>query len=221
MQCLCRLRRNELWSAWVDLEKFLHAKHIPVLTKAALMHVQFETIHPFLDGNGRVGRLLITLLLCVEEILSEPLLYLSLYFKMHRQEYYDLLQSVRAEGTWEEWFRFFLSGVRETAEQAVTTARSILKLFEEDRKQLQKLGKAANSALRVHQALQKGPLLSIPKTMQMTGITYPTAAAALSKLQHLGIVREFTGKERNRLFVYDKYVNILSEGTEPLKKEAL
>jgi Fic family protein len=200
-----------------ELEKYLHAEHVPVLTKAALAHVQFETIHPFLDGNGRLGRLLITFLLCAEGALQEPMLYLSLYFKTHRQEYYDLLQKVRTEGAWEEWLRFFLTGILETAEQSVSTARTILKLFEHDRKKLETLGKSANSALRIHEMLQKSPILSIPKAVEKTNMSYPTAAAALAKLQSLGFVKETTGKERNRLFVYSKYLKILSEGTEPIK----
>lgn len=200
-----------------ELEKFLHAEHVPALTKAALAHVQFETIHPFLDGNGRLGRLLVTFLLCAEGALQEPMLYLSLYFKTHRQTYYDLLQKVRTEGAWEEWLRFFLTGILETAEQSVSTARSILKLFEHDRKKLETLGKAANSAMRIHEMLQKSPILSIPKAVEKTNMSYPTAAAALAKLQSLGFVKETTGRERNRLFVYSKYLKILSEGTEPIK----
>jgi Fic family protein len=202
-----------------DFEKFLYKEHIPVLTKAALAHVQFESIHPFLDGNGRLGRLLITLLLCVNDVLKEPLLYLSLFFKSHRQEYYDLLQRVRIEGDWEEWLRFFLTGVRDTAAQAVLTARTILQLFESDRQQIEGLRRAAGSVLRIHQHLQKSPLTSIPKAVEATKISYPTVAASVKHLQKLGIVRELTGRERNRLFVYDKYVNILSEGTEPIREE--
>ncbi|GAB4487268.1 MAG: Fic family protein [Thermodesulfovibrionales bacterium] len=200
-----------------ELEKFLHQERIPVLTKAALAHVQFETIHPFLDGNGRLGRLLITFLLCAEGALREPLLYLSLYFKTHRQEYYEFLQRVRTEGDWEGWLRFFLTGVRETADQAVATARTILKLFEEDRRRIEKLGRSAGSPIRIHQVLQRNPLISISKAAQLTGMSYPTVAAALGKLQKLGIVKEFTGKERHRRYLYQKYVSILGEGAEPIK----
>lgn len=201
------------------LEIFLYEEHIPVLTKAALAHVQFETIHPFLDGNGRLGRLLITFLLCAAGVLKEPLLYLSLYFKTHRQEYYYLLQRVRTEGDWEEWLRFFLTGIRETSEQAVNTARFILQLFEDDRKRIEGLGRKASSALRIHQLLQKHPITSVPKAAELTNMSYPTVSAALKHLQMLELVREFTGRERNRIFVYDKYMNVLSEGTEPLKEE--
>jgi len=202
------------------LENYLHQEDVPTLIKAALAHVQFETIHPFLDGNGRLGRLLITFLLCASGVLKEPLLYLSLYFKTHREAYYDLLQRVRTEGVWEEWVSFFLQGVLETSEQAVTAARSILTLFEADRIKIEALGRTASSALRVHQALQKNPILTITNAEKNTGVSYPTASTALKHLQKLGIVRETTGRERNRLFVYDAYLRILGEGTEPLKRNA-
>lgn len=200
-----------------DLEKYLHAKQVPVLVKAALSHVQFETIHPFLDGNGRLGRLLITMLFCVEGVLKEPLLYLSLYLKAHRDEYYALLQRVRNEGDWESWLTFFLVGVHETAEQAVRTARAILDLFEKDRKKIATLKRPAGSALRIHEVLQKHPILSMPKAKEITGLSFPTVKTALQHLQRLGIVREVTGKERNRLYIYDDYVKILGEGTEPTR----
>lgn len=201
------------------LEKFLHNDPVktPVLIKAALAHVQFETIHPFLDGNGRLGRLLITLLLCVEDVLSEPMLYLSLYFKQHRQEYYDLLQLVRTDGEWEVWLQFFLSGVAETAEQATQTSRDILKLFETDRQRIQAIGRAAGSALRVHHYLQAHPITSIPKLAAALNLTVPTVTASMANLERLGVVRELTGYRRNRVFAYEPYIRILSEGTEPLK----
>jgi Fic family protein len=200
------------------LEKFLHddPERTPALIKAALAHVQFETIHPFLDGNGRLGRLLITFLLCAEGALAEPLLYLSLYFKTHRQRYYELLQQVRTEGDWEAWLRFFLDGVTVTAEQASNTARRILHLFEQDRGRIETIGRAAASALRVHQLMRKKPLVSVPRAATELGLTPPTVAAALQHLQRLGIVREVTGRQRDRLFVYSAYLAILNEGTEPL-----
>jgi Fic family protein len=203
-----------------DLEKFLHGEPVkmPVLIKAALAHVQFETIHPFLDGNGRLGRLLITFLLCTEKALSEPILYLSLYFKTHREEYYDHLQRVRTEGGWEEWLRFFLAGVMETAEQATAAAKSILGLFEKDRARIEKLGRPAGSALRVHEYLQKRPLTSVPAAAKKLGLTEPTIRASLAHLARLGIVNEMTGRQRNRLFVYRRYLDILDEGTEPLRR---
>lgn len=203
-----------------DLEKFLHGEPVkmPVLIKAALAHVQFETIHPFLDGNGRLGRLLITFLLCAEKALSEPILYLSLYFKTHRQEYYEHLQRVRTEGGWEEWLRFFLTGVMQTAGQATAAARNILGLFEKDRTRIEKLGRPAGSALRVHEYLQRKPITSAPKAAKKLGITEPTVRASLTHLQKLGIVKEMTGRQRNRLFVYRRYLDILDEGTEPLRR---
>jgi Fic family protein len=202
------------------LEKFLHGDPVrmPVLIRAALAHVQFETIHPFLDGNGRLGRLLITLLLCEERALNEPALYLSLYFKTHRQAYYDHLQRVRTEGDWERWLRFFMTGVLETAEQATKAAHAILRLFERDRAKIETLGRPAGSTLRVHQLLQKRPITSAPAAAKKLRVTEPTARAALAHLQKLKIVREMTGKRRNRLFVYDKYVSILDEGTEPIRR---
>ena len=197
------------------LELFLHDKpeKTPTLVKAALSHAQFETIHPFLDGNGRIGRLLITLLFCAQGTLSEPLLYLSLYFKTHRQEYYDLLQRIRTEGDWESWFRFFAAGVRETADSAVQTAKTLVGVFDGDGRRIQAIGRQAGSALRVHHSLQQSPVLSIAKAAQMTGLTVPTATAALLALEKLEIVRELTGRSRGRLFAYDRYLKVLGEGT--------
>ena len=201
------------------LEKFLHDDPVrmPTLLKAGLAHVQFETIHPFLDGNGRVGRLLITLLLCEEGALTDPILYLSLYFKTHRQTYYDLLQKVRTEGAWEEWLRFFLRGVQETSNQATEAARAILELFQRDRAAIDdKLGRAAGSALRVHELLQRRPVLNTGQAVKRLNLTRPTILSALENLQDLGMVRELTGKQRYRVYVYDRYFNLLDEGTEPL-----
>ncbi|MGI9175933.1 MAG: Fic family protein [Rhodothermales bacterium] len=203
-----------------DLEKFLHDDPIrtPVLIKAALAHVQFETVHPFLDGNGRLGRLLITLLLCEEGALAEPILYLSLFFKTNRQRYYDLLQRVRTEGAWEEWLRFFLTGVLETSRQATQASQAILKLFKEDRERIETLGRPAGSALRVHELLQARPLLTIAQGVDQLNLTKPTVASALKNLETLGIVREMTGKQRGRVYLYDAYLGILDEGTEPLPR---
>jgi Fic family protein len=201
------------------LEKFLHGDPIetPTLLKAALAHVQFETIHPFLDGNGRLGRLLIIFLLCAEGALSEPILYLSLHFKSHRQEYYDHLQRVRTRGDWEGWLRFFLEGVVSTSEEAVTTTRRILALFEKDRRQIEKLGRAAASAFRVHEYLQKKPITGIREMEKDLGLTYPTVAGALDRMKKQHIVKELTGFKRNRVFAYAPYVELLSEGTEPIR----
>ncbi len=209
---------NEVMACLGGLEKFLHdvPERTPLLVKVALAHVQFETIHPFLDGNGRVGRLLITLLLCAEGALSEPLLYLSLYFKAHRDRYYDLLDLVRREGSWEAWLRFFLEGVEETADQASATARRILTLFDDDRRRIQAIGRAAGTALRVHDLLRRRPLVSIPVVARQFGLSTPTVSASLGHLARLGIVREVTGRRRNRLFVYQAYLDLLNEGTNPL-----
>ena len=199
-------------------ERFLHdeTEPTPVLLKASLAHVQFETIHPFLDGNGRLGRLLITLILINECVLREPLLYLSLYFKTHRSDYYDHLQRVRLKGDWEGWLRFFLQGVYETAQQAVETARTVLDLFEQDRQRIRGLGRIAGSCLQLHQRLQQNAIVNIPDSTRALEINRTTISNCIRRLQELGIAREITGQRRNRLFVYDRYVQILSEGTEPL-----
>ena len=203
-----------------DLELFMHEdeSNMPTLIKAGLIHVQFESIHPFLDGNGRLGRLLITFLLCEKNVLREPLLYLSLFFKTHRQEYYELLQRVRERGDWEAWLVFFLTGVHETANQAAETARRILQLFDADRINLERIGRAAPSAIRVHQLLQTKPVVTIPATAELMNVSQPTVTKALDTMSELGIVRETTGRQRGRIFVYDQYLKILSEGTEPLPR---
>jgi Fic family protein len=200
-------------------EHFLHdEKHnLPVLVEAGLIHVQFETIHPFLDGNGRLGRLLITLLLCAKGVLREPLLYLSLYFKSHRQRYYDLLQRVRTEGVWEEWLDFFLEGTESTARQAADTAVQILHLFEVDRKKIRATGRKAASGLAVHEYLQAHPLTKIGPAAKNLKLSIPTVTSALETLTKLKIAKESTGKRRDRLFAYPRYLHILSEGTEPLR----
>jgi Fic family protein len=164
-----------------------------------------------------VGRLLITLLLCAEGLLSEPLLYLSLYFKTHRQRYYDLLQTVRQEGDWETWLRFFLEGVATTAEEASASARQILELFARDRKRVEGLGRPAGSALRVHQLLERHPLLTIRRAAEELRLSSPTVTAALRHLGRLGIVEESTGRQRDRLFVYREYMSLISQGDEPLR----
>lgn len=201
-----------------DLEKFLHNDPVktPVLIKAALAHVQFETIHPFLDGNGRLGRLLVTLILCSENALSDPILYLSLYFKNRRQEYYDLLQRVRTEGEWEDWLLFFMNGVKETSEQALQTAAALVQLFNEDRESIQSYGKQAGSILRVHHIMQRIPIAYIAEIAEQTKLSKPTVLRALEKLGNLGIVEEITGRRRDRMFVYKKYFDILKEGTQPI-----
>ncbi|MBN1427298.1 MAG: Fic family protein [Anaerolineae bacterium] len=200
------------------LERFMHDEDAPypVLVKAALMHVQFETIHPFLDGNGRIGRLLIALLLHHGGALSQPLLYLSLYFKQHRAEYYRLLDQVRTDGDWEAWLDFFLEGVENTATGAVQTAQRLLDLFKEDTGQVQALKRAAPSALRVFDALRERPINTLDVVCSQTELTFPTASKGMAALVTLGIARELTGRRRNRVFVYDRYLDILNAGAEPL-----
>ena len=198
------------------LERFLHdqPKKTSPLLKAALAHVQFETIHPFLDGNGRVGRLLITLLLCAEGVLQEPLLYLSLYLKQHRQRYYELLTEVRTTGNWEEWVTFFVEAARSTASGAVVNARTIVALFERDRELVRSLSRASGSAFQVHREFQRRPLATVKWLVGQTGLSTPTVGRALEQLAGFGIVREITGRQRGRVFAYDRYLALLSEGTE-------
>jgi Fic family protein len=200
------------------LERFLHAEDdgLPVLVRAGLAHVQFETIHPFLDGNGRVGRLLITFLLCHSAMLREPLLYLSLHFKQHRAAYYQLLDRVRRDGDWEAWLAFFLEGVQHSAEGAVSTAQRLAEMFRADRTRIESRGRRAGSALRVHEALKARPILSMAAACRTTGLSFPAASSAMDLLVELAVARELTGKRRNRLFVYDGYLATLNEGTEAL-----
>ena len=201
-----------------DLEKYIHseADKLPLLVRAALVHVQFETIHPFLDGNGRLGRLLITLMLVANSALQQPMLYLSLYFKTYRQHYYEMLQRVRTEGDWEGWLDFFLEGVRETSNQAADTAKKIIALFEADRKRIEKLGRPAGSALQVHQYLQTKPVVSVPTAAKALSLSAPTVRKSINHLVELEILSETTGKQRDRVFAYKAYMKTLSEGTEPL-----
>jgi len=201
------------------LEHFLHDRggaRMPPLVKAALAHVQFETIHPFLDGNGRVGRLLITLLLCTEGILGEPLLYLSLYFKQHRDRYYQLLDAVRRDGDWEAWVGFFAEGVAVTAEGAVATARRLLATAERHRDKVARLGRRAGSAEVVHRSLQSMPVCTVARLVKRTKLTLPTVLKALDILEEINVVTEITGKRRHRIYRYDGYMKVLNEGTEPL-----
>lgn len=198
------------------LELFLHdqPESTPVLLKAALAHVQFETIHPFLDGNGRLGRLLITLLLCANKVLREPLLYLSLYFKTHRPTYYDLLNGVRMKGDWEVWLDFFIDAVMTTASQAVATAQNLLHLSQVDIDKIKRLGRAAGSVLQVHRALMERPIVTSKWLVEKTGLTAATVNKSLRHLEKLGIVEEMTSQKRNRLFQYRAYVVVINQGTE-------
>jgi Fic family protein len=204
---------QEVMPALHDLESFLHDKkdRLPPLIKAGLAHVQFETIHPFLDGNGRLGRLLITLYLCERGVLRAPLLYLSLYFKQHRETYYRLLQEVRERGAWEAWLEFFLEGIADTANQAFQTANKIVALFQEDRQRIGAEAAAPNSVLRVHELLQTGPYVTAPGARKKSGLALPTVNAALDQLVKLDMVTEVTGKRRGRVYAYRRYLDLLSD----------
>lgn len=208
-------RLNECLDAF---EKFLHIDdlQLPPLIKAGLAHVQFETIHPFLDGNGRLGRLLITLMLCEAGVLRDPILYLSLYLKARRADYYRLLQEVRENGAWEAWMEFFLTGVRDTATQAVDTARELIALFDRDREAIQTLGRSAASVFRIHDLMQRRPIVTIQAASKELKLSLPTVGKSLEHLIKLEIARELTGKQRHRVFAYSKYLAVLDQGTEPL-----
>lgn len=201
-----------------SLELFLHdqPESTPALQKAALAHVQFETIHPFLDGNGRLGRLLITLLLYEQKILEKPLLYLSLYFKTHRRYYYDLLNTVRLTGNWEAWLDFFADAVIITATQAVDTARQLHALANTDRDKIHTLGRAAGSVLQIHHALLEHPIATVNWLTEKTGLTPATVNKCLAHLLTLNIIRELTARKRNRIFSYTRYIHIINQGTEPV-----
>ena len=211
---------HEVDACMTALETFLHADAdgMPTLLRAALAHVQFETIHPFLDGNGRLGRLLIALLLHHGQLLSEPLLYLSLYFKQHRALYYQLLDRVRIDGDWEAWIDFFLEGVRDTANGAVDTVQRLGKLFAVDVARVENSGTAAMTftALRVLAALRQRPLITLKQLSILSGFSFPTTSKAIRNLSTLGIVQERTGQRRNRIFAYGAYLDILNEGGAPL-----
>jgi Fic family protein len=201
-----------------DFEKFLHddVTKLPLLIRLGLVHVQFETIHPFLDGNGRLGRLLISLLLCHHGILSEPILYLSLYLKKNRTLYYDLLQEVRFQGRWETWLEFFLEGIEQTAKQTLITTQRMNTLFEEDTHKINSLGRAKFSCLKVFEYLKTLPQVTVSLLAQELGMTEPTARTSLTHLLNLGIVDETSGQKRDKVYVYKTYLALLEEGTEPL-----
>ncbi|WP_202843653.1 Fic family protein [Luteimonas saliphila] len=204
--------------ALAALERFLHEppERMPPLVKAALAHVQFETIHPFGDGNGRLGRLLIALILCNEGVMREPSLYLSLYFKRRRADYYDRLNSVRVQGDWEGWLGFFLDGVAETAQQAVDTAQRLLALLAHDRARIAALGNRAGNISLVFDQFARRVVLSVPQAVPQIPLSPPTIRAAVRALQDLEIVNEVTGQQRHRVFAYSQYLDILSEGAQPL-----
>lgn len=205
---------NEIAACWSELEKFLN--DIPEATepviKAALMHVQFETIHPFMDGNGRLGRLLIPLILAQAGVLQEPLLYLSVFFKKHRQTYYERLQQVRLTGDWESWLLFFVDAITATATQAMATAQQLNQLLAVDKAKLAQIGRLAGSANQILEALFNQPIVSINLLVEKTGLTPATIGKALDAMQNtLGLVRELTGQKRNRIYAYSAYIDILNQ----------
>jgi Fic family protein len=200
----------EVPQALSDLESFLHNETpLPLLIKIGLAHAQFETIHPFLDGNGRVGRLLIAFLLCEKEVLLKPVLYLSYYFKRFRQQYYELLQRVRDHGDWEAWLAFFLRGVAEVSQQATNTARQILLLREQHRQIItDRLSRMAGNGHRVLESLYQNPVVSVNEVENLIGTTYPAANNLVTQLVDLGILQEVTGQRRNRRFMYMDYIRL-------------
>jgi Fic family protein len=198
-----------------NLEIFLHDDTLPLLINTGLAHIQFETIHPFLDGNGRLGRLLITLLLCKSGMLDEPILYLSLYLKQNRHTYYELLQEVRTHGTWETWLEFFLEGVYTSSQQAIQTTAEINQLFTSDLEKIASLGRARFTCEKILDYLKQLPQVSVALTAENLDMTAPTARNALNHMVELNIIEETSGNQRDKIYVYRKYLNLLEEGAEP------
>ena len=204
---------SEVPVALGQLETFLHEQDdLPLLVKIGLAHAQFETIHPFLDGNGRVGRLLITFLLCERSVLAKPVLYLSHYFKRHRQEYYERLQAIRDHGDFESWLSFFLRGIADVSGEAADTARRILQLREDHRRAITaKLGRGAANGHRVLEQLYEQPIVSVRDVRELLGTTYAGANQVVQRLVEMSILTEITGQSRHRRFRYDAYVRLFDE----------
>ena len=204
---------HEVPNALSNLERFIHSKDtMPPLIRIGLTHAQFETIHPFLDGNGRVGRLLITFLLCQQEILQSPVLYLSHFLKANRAEYYEQLQNTRVDGGWESWLKFFLRGVAQVSREATETARAIVDRREADRENIvDQLGRVAGNALKVHELLFKFPLISVNPIAEMLDVSFTSANRLIDRMVEIGILVEATGNSRNRVFQYQNYINIFSD----------
>jgi Fic family protein len=202
-------------TAMAELERFLHdqPERTPILVKAALAHAQFESIHPFLDGNGRVGRLLITLLLVADGVLKGPLLYLSLFLKQNRDDYYDHLQRIRTEGAWEAWLEFFLEGVVEVAESTTSTTSDLVHMIERDRQTIHEFGRGAATAARIHDLLSRLVVMHPVQATQLLELSSPPVYGAFNRLEEAGIVREVTGRQRGKVYVYDEYLARLNEGT--------
>jgi len=206
---------QEVLSCMSDLEKFIHTEDkIPPLIKAGLVHAQFETIHPFLDGNGRMGRLLITFMFCHDTIIEKPLLYLSLFFKEHKEFYYKYLTAVRRDGAWEDWIKFYLQGIFEVSQQATTTAKSIIDLQDAHRKKISLLGRVALTSLRLLDLLYQQPVVSVSFVVRELKLSPPAARKAIKNLEQLNILKEMSGKKRDRVYLYEPYMTIIMEGTE-------
>ena len=208
---------NEMQAALANLENFLHDEYgrTAPLLKAGLAHVQFETIHPFLDGNGRIGRLLVSLVFMTERLLTQPFFYFSLYLKENRADYYDALQRVRTHGDWEGWMHFYLVGVEAVSRQSAHTSLALRTLFEEDQGRVMKLGRASASTTRLYEYLRQRVIISIPRAVKELALTWPTVSGALQRLEQLGIAREVTGRSRDRLYAYHQQLTLLDEGTQP------
>lgn len=202
---------HEMHQTLGNLEKFLHDESLPVLIQCGLAHAQFETIHPFLDGNGRIGRLLITFLLCHRKVLHQPLLYLSLYLKAHRAEYYDRLMAVRNDGNWEGWLKFFLRGVAEVSAEAAATAHKIIALRERHRQLIGEKIQRSAAALRLLDAMFERPVMNLGFVKDATHCSAPTAAALVARLEKLGLLREETGYKRNRRYRYEPYLLLFDQ----------
>ncbi len=204
---------EEMHTSLHELETFLHVdSDLPILIRVALAHAQFETIHPFLDGNGRISRLLITFSLVHERVLSEPILYLSIFFKRHREDYYDRLQAIRDKGDWEGWLAFFLEGVAVVSSEATDTARRIVDLREQTRSEIsQRLGRRTGSALELLEALFRNPMVNVNGVQAITGLSQPAANALANAMEEIGILREVTGKKTYRVFTFDRYLRLFDE----------
>jgi len=207
---------DEMHRCLQELEGFLHEdSDLPTLVRVGLAHAQFETIHPFLDGNGRIGRLLVTFFLVHEEVLREPILYLSIFFKRHRQDYYDRLQAIREKGEWEEWLAFFLEGVAEVSNEATVTARRIVQLREEERARMgQDLGRRAGVGLQLLEHLFRNPVVNVKRVEEVTGLSQPAANALTNAMEEIGVLREMTGKKSYRVFGFDRYLQLFQEREE-------
>jgi cell filamentation protein, protein adenylyltransferase len=207
---------DEMHRALHELEAFLHAdSRLSALIRVGLAHAHFETVHPFLDGNGRVGRLLITFILVHERILREPILYLSIFFKGQRQEYYDRLQAIREKGDWEGWLAFFLEGVAAVSEEATTTARQIVNLREEERARIsQRLGRRTGSGLHLLEHLFRAPIVNVKRVEEVTGLSQPAANALTNVMEKAGVLREITGRQTYRMFAFDAYLRLFQERDE-------